>query len=114
MARRGDVLRGKRILGFAREGGDERYVVVQSDDLNGVLPTALVVPLHAETTANRGFPLAIPVSAQESGSARTHMAMASSLTSMAWDTFEAGAVGRLMSATMGQLAGVLRYAMTLL
>ena len=66
MAKRGEVLVGRRRLGFAGEGRAEHFVVVQSDQLRD-LETAIVAPLDLDGEMYEGDPLVVQISAREAG-----------------------------------------------
>ena len=60
MARKGDILRSRRRVGFL--GGEETlFVVLQADALNATLPTIAVAPITPATTGGPPPPLSVPI-----------------------------------------------------
>jgi len=113
VARRGDVLRLKRRLGFGARGTTESFVVVQDNQLNQILPTTVAVPLDLATAVHDANPLAVAVSPAEAGDAAPHVAVASHPTTIPWDKFEPAVRGHLEPTTLAQLDAVLRVVLAL-
>lgn len=88
-------------------------VVVQADMLNAVLPTLVVVPLDPQIQTFSGLPLAVRVSAKESGSDQDHVAVASWVRVVPTDRLSPGRVGRLNVSTMAELSDKLRLVLDL-
>jgi len=113
VARRGEVLRAKRRLGFSATGVEERFVVLQHDRLNALLPTVLVAPLDTATAAFEGRPGAIPVSPEEAGTESPQVLLATAVTWTRWETFQPGVVGRLLPSTLAEVDRALRMVLDL-
>jgi mRNA-degrading endonuclease toxin of MazEF toxin-antitoxin module len=71
VAKKGDILRAKRRIGFLGKG-ESSFVVLQANALNTALPTIMVAPVARTPPAST--PLAVPVSG--SGSAAKQGAVA--------------------------------------
>jgi mRNA-degrading endonuclease toxin of MazEF toxin-antitoxin module len=113
MADRGEVLRLKRRLGFAPKGETDAVVVVQSNRLNAILPSLIVVPLDAAVGAYAGLSLAIRVSREEAGSHVDHVAVPWSLRYINADVLAPGPVGRLRPDTLRALEQSIRLVLDL-
>ena len=113
MARRGDVLVAKRRLGFAVKGEEERFVVIQDDDVGRYTPTTIAVVLDVAAAVHDGSPFAVAVTPAEAGSRVPHLALANHVATIPLDRFQPGAVGRLDPATLAQLDSVLRVVLAL-
>ena len=94
MATRGDIFSLNRRVGF---GGDspDHVVVLQSTQLNGVLPTVLVAPLDEAAAMYEANPLMVPVPAVESGLGRDTVLVLTALTSVSRDRLGPAKVGAL-------------------
>ncbi len=113
MADRGDVLRLKSRLGFAPKGEAESVVIVQSNGLNGVLPSFVVVPLDPVVALYAKHPAVVLVTAREAGSNVDHVAVVWRMRAVLADSFAVGAVGQLSSATLTALDRALRLVLDL-
>ncbi len=113
MARKGDVLVARRRLGFAVRGEEERFVVIQDDDIGRCTPTTIAVVLDVASTVHEGSPFAVPISPAEAGSRVSHLALANHLATVPLDRFQAGAVGHLEPPTLARLESVLRVVLGL-
>jgi mRNA-degrading endonuclease toxin of MazEF toxin-antitoxin module len=113
MADRGEVLHLKRRLGFAPKGEADAVVVVQSNPLNAILATLIVVPLDAAVGAYAGVSLAVRVSKEEAGSRVDHVAVPWSLRYISGDALAPGPVGRLRPDTLRALEQSIRLVLDL-
>ena len=110
---RGDILALRRGIGFGAKHKLERFVVVQNDVLSDAFETVLAVPLDEDTPVYRGYGLALPVSAAESGTRRGHVALVAQLTCVALDRFEPSPVGKLKRTTLDRLSRTLELVLDL-
>lgn len=109
MARRGDVLRMRRRLGFTANDEDATPVVVlQASELSKLLDTLLVAPIAPAMGIYDHNPLAIPVGAGEIGSLKPGIIWLPGLTSMPATTFEPSPSGALRLSTLSLLDTALR------
>ena len=113
MARRGDVLVAKRRLGFAVRGEEERFVVVQDDDIGRYTPTTIAVVLDVASAVHDGSPFAVAVSPAEAGCRVPHLALANHIATVSRDRFQPAVVGHLEPATLARLDSVLRVVLAL-
>ncbi len=113
MARRGDVLRLKRSLGFVARGEQESVAVVQEDRLCGILPTLVVVPLDPAISTHAGNPLAVPVTAVEVAGTVDHVAVTTHMHVVFADRLAPGAVGRLSPHSLAAIDQALRLVLDL-
>lgn len=113
MAARGEVVVAKRRLGFGASGSTERFVVVQSDALNEVLETTLVVPLDAAFAYYAGYPGAVRVTAAEAGTAKEHVAIVTALAAVDVSRFESAPVASLDAATLAEVDRMLAVVLEL-
>jgi mRNA-degrading endonuclease toxin of MazEF toxin-antitoxin module len=113
VAERGDVLRLRTRVGFGSDDEGSRVVVVQSSDLNAVLPTTVVIPLDAPTDADLRSPVVVQVAALEAGTAQDVVAYPTHLRVVPLDRFFPGRVGRLGVRTLAILRAKLRLVLDL-
>ncbi len=107
MAERGDVFELKRSLGFARTTRPERVLVAQSDDLDGLLETVLVVPLDDALELYDRDPLALRVPALEAGVQHDLVAIPTLLRPMRVDHLAPARAARLDATTLERLDALL-------
>jgi mRNA-degrading endonuclease toxin of MazEF toxin-antitoxin module len=112
MAKRSDVLVVRRRLGFGAEGRSEHFVIVQSDLLSG-LDTVVVAPLDEDAPMYDGDPLAVHVSAKESGTRGPQVVLAHLLAAVSLEKFEPAVAGRLSAKSMVRVDEALRTAVQL-
>ena len=111
MAKRGDLLVAARRLGFTpdRNHAEDTFVVIQSDNLNGVLATVVVVPFVVDDAYARQ-PLAVGV-ALKGGVAGFVLAWLPAAVPA--DRFRPGSVARLPAAAMASVDRAVRTALDL-
>ena len=113
MARRGDVLRLKRRLGFGAKGEAESVVIAQAEPLNRVLASVVVVPLDPAVDLFNGHPAVVSVSAAEAGASVDQVAVTTQLRVIRVDHLAPGVVGRLQPETLAALDRALRLVLGL-
>ena len=107
------MLVAKHRLGFAVRGEEERFAVVQDDEVGRHTPTTIAVVLDVASAVHDGSPFAVAVSPAEAGSRVPHLALANHLATVPLDRFQPGVVGRLEPATLARLDSVLRVVLAL-
>jgi mRNA-degrading endonuclease toxin of MazEF toxin-antitoxin module len=112
VARRADVLVARRRLGFGADGRREHFVVLQSD-LLGELGTVIVAPLDEHASMYDDDPLAVQVSAKETGSKGAQVVLVHLLAAISSSKFEVDTVGRLSTKAMTRIDEVLCTALGL-
>jgi hypothetical protein len=112
VARRGEVLVAKRRLGFGAEGKAERFVVLQSDRLRGLV-SIVVAPTDADGPLYEDDPLVAHLSPHEVGAKQPHVVLAYMPSCVLLERFEAAPVGRLSRASMAEVDKVLKLALEL-
>jgi mRNA-degrading endonuclease toxin of MazEF toxin-antitoxin module len=113
VAIRGEVLVLRRAIGFLPNGKLERFAVIQSDQLSGVLDTVIAVPLDDAIKDYAALPGMVPVSAAEAGSAAEQVALVTQLTCLPLERFEPSRAGRLRPATMSRVSRVAKLVLDL-
>ena len=113
MAARGDVLALRRAIGFLPGERIDRFAVLQSDRLAGVLDTVVVIPLDDRRPEYSTLPGVVPVTGAEAGTEREQAALVTQLTNLGLDRFEASPVGRLRPATLRRIGQVLKLVLEL-
>jgi len=113
VAKRGEVLLARRRVGFAAANELERFVVLQHERLNGILPTLVVAPLDAALPIYGGNPLAVPIPAGESGTPEPQVLVLSAICSLPQDRFQPLAAGRLRPASLAMTDTALRLLLDL-
>jgi mRNA-degrading endonuclease toxin of MazEF toxin-antitoxin module len=96
-----------RRLGFGAKGEAESVVVVQADELNGILPTVVVVPLDVKTALHAQRPLAVPISAAEAGSSVDQVALVHQVQPVRADRLAPGTAGHVHPTTLAAIDRVL-------
>ena len=112
MARRGEVLVSRRRLGFGAEGKAERFVVLQADQLRGLV-TIVVAPTDSDGPLYEEDPLVAHVSAREVGAKQPHVVLAYMPTAVLLERFEEAPVGRLTAASMEGVDALVKVALGL-
>jgi mRNA-degrading endonuclease toxin of MazEF toxin-antitoxin module len=106
VARKGDILRARRRLGFI--GADETlFVVLQADALNTVLPTMMVAPITS-APPGKPLPLSVPIVAPGTALPAGPVALVSVAGPQPRTRFDAAAVGAVDAATVAGLERALR------
>ena len=113
MATRGEVLVLRRTIGFLPNGKLERFAVIQSDRLSGVLDTVIAVPLDDSLKDYAGLPGMVPVSAAEAGSAGDQVALVTQLTCLSLERFEPTRAGRLRPLTLSRVGRIAKLVLEL-
>lgn len=113
MAVRGEVLSLRRAIGFLKGERLERFVVLQSDRLAGVLDTVVVAPLDRSHPAYSGLPGLVVVSGHEAGARNDHVVIVPHLLSLPLERFEPAPAGRLEPATLNRLGDVVKLVLDL-
>jgi mRNA-degrading endonuclease toxin of MazEF toxin-antitoxin module len=107
VARRGDVLRLRRGIGFGPRDQVHRFVVVQDERYLDVFETVLVVPLVTATAAHVGSSFAVPVTAAEAGAEVAQVALTPRIGGIPLESFEPGNVGQLDDVTIDEVTSML-------
>ncbi len=113
MAQRGDVVQLRTRLGFGPGRAAEPVVVVQSDGLNAVWHSLMVVPLALPTQADQKDPTVLLISKDELGLSSDHVALTTQLRPIALDALSPGRLGRLKPSTESKLDELLRLVLAL-
>lgn len=108
---RGSVLVARRPVGFG-SGNPERFLVVQTSDLNDVLSSTVVIPLDAVHPRYSSDVFAVRLGAKESGSGAC-VALVDLIQAVPRDRFQPGVVGAASDATMARIEEALRLLLEL-
>ncbi|MBI4816357.1 MAG: type II toxin-antitoxin system PemK/MazF family toxin [Deltaproteobacteria bacterium] len=107
------MLELKRRIGFGAAKRPERFVVLQAEALSLALESIVVAPLDQALDVYRAFPAAIPISANEAGTASDQIVLLTQLGTLAASSFQVGPVGRLLPATLVEVDRMLKMVLGL-
>ncbi len=102
---RGAVLMAIRAIGFGTSE-PARFLVLQSEDLNDVLPTLVVAPIDSAPTLTH--PLIVPIGPREIGAPKPGHVFVSMLAAVPRDRFELRPVGRATATTLSRVDAAIR------
>jgi mRNA-degrading endonuclease toxin of MazEF toxin-antitoxin module len=113
VARRGEVFRIKRAMGFRSSADGNLVVILQADELNRIRETTVVAPLDDALDIYDEDPTAIRVTGREAGSTRDQVVLVPEVSVVPLDRLEPSASGVLDLDTQANVDEALRMVLSL-